>query len=542
MHSFLKKSSLAITLLFGASVFVFSHPSSADAQIPFPIPLPGIVADSDICDILAAINFLDPRPDPVYPWYDDHICGFQDKVFGSPDDELYGERYTYAQVGWIINAFVLHSPAGFAFREGFIGNLINILVQNDPGQNHLAEFGLPGAVMGGISYLLDHPIASGIESTRQTLAKFNFVQPVHAQGYGYGALSGIRWLWTASRNLSYLLIVIILIVSGFAVLFRLKINPQTVVTLQLLIPRLVIALIGITFSYAIAGFVIDLIYVCITVIITGLSLGSGFDFTPITPLLTGGFTNFSNTYTIILVILSLYNLITFNFGVSIGFLIIFFITLFLLIKVLWLLLKSYVTLIALVIVGPWLIMLGVLPNNPGFGGWFRSLVANASVFVVVPLMFLFNLILWILASGGGWFDSLIATIAGFLPASPGAALTQLLGIPAGTLPDLPLLSGQSSSLIFMLIGYVILAMIPKTAELIRDVLKIPPFKYGSAIGEAITQPYGIYQGYVANQQAKAKATGNPDTFMAQGAWYEVDKRIKAARTGRTSDSTGSMGG
>ena len=57
--------------------------------------------------------------------------------------------------------------------------------------------------------------------------------------------------------------VIILIAAGFMIMFRVKINPQTVVSLQTMIPKLVITLLLVTFSYAIAGLVIDMIYVFI---------------------------------------------------------------------------------------------------------------------------------------------------------------------------------------------------------------------------------------------------------------------------------------
>ena len=55
------------------------------------------------------------------------------------------------------------------------------------------------------------------------------------------------------------------------IMFRVKINPQTVVSLQTMIPKLVTTLILITFSFAIAGLVIDMIYVFLLAIIGLLS-------------------------------------------------------------------------------------------------------------------------------------------------------------------------------------------------------------------------------------------------------------------------------
>lgn len=94
------------------------------------------------------------------------------------------------------------------------------------------------------------------------------IQPAYAQnvpstvsGSGSQVLVVILNLWTVSRNLSYLLFIIIFIIVGFMVMFRHRINPQTVVTIQLALPRLVIGLILTTFSYFIASLIVDLSFV-----------------------------------------------------------------------------------------------------------------------------------------------------------------------------------------------------------------------------------------------------------------------------------------
>ncbi|MCX6783854.1 MAG: hypothetical protein NT141_02195 [candidate division WWE3 bacterium] len=66
-------------------------------------------------------------------------------------------------------------------------------------------------------------------------------------------------LWKAFRNLAYLLFVIILVAFGFMVMFRHEIKPQTVITVQDALPKVVVCLLLITFSYPIAGFAIKLI-------------------------------------------------------------------------------------------------------------------------------------------------------------------------------------------------------------------------------------------------------------------------------------------
>ena len=84
------------------------------------------------------------------------------------------------------------------------------------------------------------------------LHNVGITQPVYAQGIGFSALTPTLQVWKAFRNLSYFLFIIIFIVVGFMIMFRAQINPQTVVTVQAALPKIVVTLIMITFSYAIA--------------------------------------------------------------------------------------------------------------------------------------------------------------------------------------------------------------------------------------------------------------------------------------------------
>jgi len=64
--------------------------------------------------------------------------------------------------------------------------------------------------------------------------------------------------WTAARNLAYILFVIVLVAIGLMMLFRSKLDPRTTVTVTAAIPGVIAALILITFSLAIAGFMINI--------------------------------------------------------------------------------------------------------------------------------------------------------------------------------------------------------------------------------------------------------------------------------------------
>lgn len=60
-------------------------------------------------------------------------------------------------------------------------------------------------------------------------------------------------VWESLRNVAYGLLALVMVVIGVMIMVRHKINPQTVVTIQSAIPRIVIAVLLITFSYPIGA-------------------------------------------------------------------------------------------------------------------------------------------------------------------------------------------------------------------------------------------------------------------------------------------------
>src|SRR3989344_4417049 len=80
-------------------------------------------------------------------------------------------------------------------------------------------------------------------------------------GSGAGIIQPVIQLWQVIRNLAYLAFILVFLSVGFMIMFRSKINPQTVISVQAALPGLVIGLILITFSYFIAALIIDLAFV-----------------------------------------------------------------------------------------------------------------------------------------------------------------------------------------------------------------------------------------------------------------------------------------
>lgn len=116
------------------------------------------------------------------------------------------------------------------------------------------------------------------------------VNSVYASGYDDLVSAKIVDLWSFTRNIAYVFYVVIMIIIGFMIMFRNKIGGQVMVTLGNSIPRLVLSLILVTFSFAIAGIIIDIGGILRNVI-SGVLIGdSGFAIHPHNPFyLLGGF-------------------------------------------------------------------------------------------------------------------------------------------------------------------------------------------------------------------------------------------------------------
>jgi len=117
-----------------------------------------------------------------------------------------------------------------------------------------------------------NPPASGVYWAYSGLQNAGFVPKTYAaEGVGFAAIKPFMNIWKVFRDISYMLLVLVLIAIGFMIMFRAKLNPQTVISVENSLPKIVVALLLITFSFAIAGFLIDLMYVIIILIIGVLS-------------------------------------------------------------------------------------------------------------------------------------------------------------------------------------------------------------------------------------------------------------------------------
>ena len=283
-------------------------------------------------------------------------------------------------------------------KSGTSGEGSSINSKNNPITNQ-------GGFVGGITYLMGemyrYPAARTSIYVADVLENAHIITPAYAQGLGFASLNPVLELWKVFRNISYMLFVLIFIILGFMIMFRQKIGGQTAVTAQQAIPSVIVSLIFVTFSYAIAGFLIDLMYLVMFMIIgvfssttsTGLD-GSIIDFNILDLMgqLFGDVAGFTNNIDIVTNLLGsmvdsealgatlgVVGGVTLSLVLAVAILIGTF-------KLFFELLKSYATVVLSVVTAPLLLLSGAFPGKNAFGPWIKNIIANLSAFPTVLMV------------------------------------------------------------------------------------------------------------------------------------------------------------
>ncbi len=244
------------------------------------------------------------------------------------------------------------------------------------------------------------PIASGTYFVADALDKIG-VANTYAQGFGYYSLVPFLGLWRVFRNLAYVFFTVIIIVIGFMILFRQKIGNQAAVTAQQALPRIVVALLLVTFSYAIVGFLIDIMYWIMYAFASFTNLSNSNEivnanFGALGDLVLSG--SLKNAYSgiseLTKQVLSGFTGNTLGgmlgwIGGVLGTLIVAIVMVVNLFWLLFVLLKSYATVLLNLVFAPMTLMLYAIPGVDTFKKWIMSIVANLSPFVVVFFMLIF---------------------------------------------------------------------------------------------------------------------------------------------------------
>lgn len=335
------------------------------------------------------------------------------------------------------------------------------------------------------------------------------------EGVGLASLSPLTNIWITFRNMTYLLFILIFIIIGFAIMLRIHIDPRTVMTIENQIPKIIIGLILVTFSFAIIGLMIDLMWVAIYLVASVFQTIPGFDPNNKVPEALGqiqgenafgAFNNFIGYQDVVtrsaggikdliqsffsvsaslnntagdqntLFILSgLANILSVAgdlvrnalagllgwIGGTLAFLIIGIAVLYSLLKLWFTLIKAYVMILVVTVFSPFWILAGLLPGSKlSFTSLLREVGSNLISFPATLVMFLLAKTFMDVFSKAG--DSGI-----FVP--------PFIGNPGGE-------TGVKA--IGSLIGLGMILLTPDVVKMMRKALQAPDFDF-SAIGKAV---------------------------------------------------------
>lgn len=262
---------------------------------------------------------------------------------------------------------------------------------------------------GGVTVLADltnslynNSPVSGVRYVAYMGSKLHLVSPAFAATPGQEFLKPMIDIWILNRNLVYVLFIIVFVVIGFMIMFRSKLNPQTVVNIQLALPKIVISLILVTFSYAISGFIVDLIFLFNKLIFSIYSSPlKAFDpitSAPITPetldwlgIIFNGFGSFTSILDSLAKIFSpatLVDLIKANASVLFDVIVAF--TIFgIALKIFFTLLNKYVILLIQAIFSPFIFLVAAFPSSQGgLGSFLKSMLSAALAFPAIYFVFI----------------------------------------------------------------------------------------------------------------------------------------------------------
>jgi hypothetical protein len=488
-------------------------------------------------------------------WYNQGPSEWYLKVYDNTNpNEIFGERYTAAQVQWIIytipSIFINWLTNGNTDLGGCLMGIVGLTL--DP---VLCDKGITTSIndlkiMLGIAenvpqvpsiasqIFADRPI-SGIGYVRNLIKKLSPVTTVHAQttGFGFDILIAIRPLWVAVRNISFSLFVIVAIVFAFMIMFRVKLSPQVVISVQSALPKIIIALVLVTFSYAIAGLMIDLLYVLMGVFSTLMATSladvpylSNFAARSIFAFINGTMPIIKDSGINIILYFIIYLVgylvatimafiaaasgihftsMVFTLVLLIFWIVLVFILIWYVLKTIFVLFKTLAAVYGLIIIAPLQITAGVLFPQMGFGSWLKKLFSKLIVFPLTGVLIFISYILLYESWLTSWYGIIVNNVTFGLVGGPQiwitalANLLQLAGFPADVTAFVddggkllagnwgpPMLGNPAAAtpIAFLLMSVGAIMMIPKISEAIDGFMAGKGFA-GTGIGEALG-PFG----------------------------------------------------
>lgn len=427
-------------------------------------------------------------------WYVQPPEVWNQKVFQSPPGEMFKER------------FVLSILGDIAISIGNAVGGVTTVAQGPNGPVYVHEGGAANIMASVVTNMTVGPPVSSVEYLADLGQNLGIVKPAYAQGIGFSAFSSLLVIWKSTRNIAYLAFVVIFVIIGFMIMFRKKIDPRTVVTIQDSLPRIVVALILVTFSYAIVGLIVDLGAFSTRLIGETLKSEGLLAATVRDPLEKQRIMEGLYKATIFELINPLRDVeeLTKNLayagipGISelagipilshLTVRLIFWLAgLFIMFKIFFALIAPYVSIILSVIFAPFQLMLGALPGGENSAtNWLRSLVANVAVFPVTFVML-----------------AIAAVIKGYTKLGGIGGSTEWGVLPGKyEIPWYPAVIGNWGTVAGDLVAFGILFTIPRVVQIVQEALQIKPSPWMAAAGEEIKMAAGkvpVVGGYIARQ-------------------------------------------
>ncbi len=301
------------------------------------------------------------------------------------------------------------------------------------------------------------------------------VKPVYAQGTGFSGLRNVKVITEVFRNVMLVGYILIFLGVGFMIMFRFRIDPRTVVSVQNALPRLVLTFVLVWLSYPIAGLLIDLMYV-VSFLLFGLFQAIGMPVDGFRDRFQGetvlqfwyfglGFEGVwrpaSSVAHIIAQVLGggLAGSATSGIAWVLAWLIVAVAILFAVFRTFFQLVTAYIMVLFGVIFAPFWIGAGGLPislGSIGIGGWTRHMLGYLAAFPVTAGFYMLGAAIMrgtTTSPSEGWVAPLIG--AGYAGAAQG------------------------------LIGLGIILLTPVAVNMTKDFFKSPEFKYLAAIQQGI---------------------------------------------------------
>ncbi len=338
----------------------------------------------------------------------------------------------------------------FSLNNGIIGDV----TQGDLASGNWVPGGLLGFTNNSIATLYQPPI-SGVQYIAHTIDNFLGKPTYAANGFGFDTLNannnGIMSLWKTLRNAVYTLISLFFIILGIMIMLRVKISPQATISIQVIIPKIIITLILVTFSYAIVGLLIDFSYVFQGIVLSLIDNSdgpntiantiTGYDVPKIMNLNFWGVQWITSKYflteasqgtlrslgAIIGLIIGFFTggglfskMTSSGIGAFLGLFLLDLIIFIQLVKLFFGLAKCYINILLKIVIAPLEIALGVFPGSKiNFSSWIVQLIANLVVFPAT-LIFLVVIIIFVRAVAGDnsyfWAPNMLANgeVVGFI--------------------------------------------------------------------------------------------------------------------------------